>query len=294
MPHVRRLLSGLIDVFAFNILPAWLAWIRQRTCGRSVYFRLALRVQKEASAVAVFVFVLCATWCEEASSVVCEWTVLCAAAACTALAVPPPGACSDAGCAKRRLAQLIAVPPFLHVYCVPAAGPAARAELIVDAQAAALRGCGRLLGVRCCCALGPRSQPAGVDLLHEQLWQHLMPHPGGGGGADGSGRRAARRGVWCERLVRSSRCCVGWGGKQHAGMQHRAQACTRGGGAITPPLSPSLQRPPQGCTASLFLHSISCSTVGAAKLVQGPSCRCRRHHVTSLCRQPRRYHHRSR
>jgi hypothetical protein len=44
-----------------------------------------------------------------------------------------------AGCAttwrvsKRRLAQLIAVPPFLRVYRVPAAGPAARAELIVDA-----------------------------------------------------------------------------------------------------------------------------------------------------------------
>ena len=128
-----RFLSGLIDVLAFDILPGWLAWIRLRTCGRSVYFRLALRVQKEASAVAVFMFVLCATWCEEASSVVCARTVLCATAACTALAVPPPGACSDAGCAKRRLAQLIAVPPFLRVYRVPAAGPAARAELIVDA-----------------------------------------------------------------------------------------------------------------------------------------------------------------
>ena len=288
-----RFLSGLIDVLAFDILPGWLAWIRHRTCGRSVYFRLALRVQKEASAVAVFMFVLCATWCEEASSVVCARTVLCATAACTALAVPPPGACSDAGCAKRRLAQLIAVPPFLRVYRVPAAGPAARAELIVDAQAAALRGCGRLLGVRCCCALGPRSQPAGVDMLDEQLWQHLMPHSGGGGGADGSGA-AVQHGVACgvSASFGLSRCCVGRGGGQHAGTQHRAQAWTRGG-AITPPLSPSLQRPPQGCTASLFLHSISCSTVGAAKL-QGPSCRCRRHHVTSLWRQPRRYHHRSR
>ena len=259
-----RFLSGLIDVLAFNILPAWLAWIRRRLCGRSIYFRLALRAEGSVRCCPVRV---CGV---ERGSELCGVRMDC---------VVRRGCMYCTGCAttwrvqrrrrapRRRRAQLTAAPPFL--WCVPATRPAARADRrCTGRRASRLR---RLVGGRDdnepLCSRTGRSRLASTCCTSScGSASHLIPAVAVWLTAAG---RAARHGVACgERLVRSEPVCrCGTGLRathRHARTAHTILMVLVHEEVPLHLLSARLYRGHrEGGAASHFLHSISCSTAGA-------------------------------
>ena len=246
-----------------SCLLGWPGFVADFVEGR--FTSVWLCVQKEASAVALFV---CVVWSEEASSVVCAWTVLCAAAACTALAVPPRGACSDAGV---RRGGGGGSSQQQHLSCGVYQPPGQQREQIVDAQAAALRGCDALLAgamTMSRCALGPGGRGWRRHAARAAVAAHHTSFPAVAVWLTAAGR-AARHGVACgERLVRSEPVCrCGTGLRathRHARTAHTILMVLVHEEVPLHLLSARLYRGHrEGGAASHFLHSISCSTAGA-------------------------------